>query len=49
MKDMRNPYMPGRGDSCGCQGIRPEQAGSKILPAEGQEKTVRVLTEWEEK
>ena len=29
MKDMRNPYMPGRGDSCGCQGIRPEQAGSK--------------------
>ncbi len=31
MKDMRNPYMPGRGDSCGCQGIRPEQAGSKNL------------------
>jgi spore coat protein JB len=29
VKDMRNPYMPGRGDSCGCQGIRPEQAGSK--------------------
>ncbi len=27
VKDMRNPYMPGRADSCGCQGNGPEQAG----------------------
>ena len=49
MKDMRNPYMPGRGIPAAVRESGRSRQAVKILPAEGQEKTVRVLTEWEEK